>query len=482
MNFKKSIVITVIFLLVAGFYYFYEIVGKPKREEKKKKDTSVITIEDVDVKTLDLHRNFGKDKKEEKPGEKKGTPLKPSDISFEKKDKLWMITKPIQTKAEQNVAIPLIAGITGIKKEEVVEENPEDIKKYGLEPPMFSTTVSDGKKSETVLLGSQTVDKKHFYAQKKGEKEVFLTNAGFKHNLEKFLTGYRDKKIFDIKIEDVGKLAVSYEGNTYIFSRKGDKWAVEAPPFPRADSQFIKNYVQSVLNLQTSEFFDNNEKNRQNQRLDNAQDYIEIYLKDEKHPVVLRLSTPKTSEKFLYSMVDGRDELYGLQKGYYNSMSVKPERLFKKKLFTFDASKLKTLSINMDGKKAEMTKEEVNDKKEDDKKKLKNLKWVITSPQKKDVDSKQVGRLVNNIRNFYVKDAVFAKDKLKETGLDNPSTVITGKDAEGKDVFVLRIGKMTGDKLFYYVMVDDEDTIETMQKPAIEGLKKHIESIVFNKK
>lgn len=470
MNFKKTIVIAVIFLLVAGFYYFYEIVGKPKREEKVKQETTVFTVDETKIKTLDLHRKL------------EGAPKEsiPADLSFEKKEDVWMMKKPMETKADQGTVGSLATSVVVAKKDEVVEDDPKDVKQYNLDPPDFALTISDGTKTETLELGSQTVDKQFFYARLKGQKQVFLTNAGFRANLEKFLTGYRDKTIFDFKYEDVERVAAHCEDQTFVFEKKGDNWIIAFPPFPRPNGPAIENMVRGIMSFRVAEFFKNNEENRKVQRLDKAENYVEFYLKGQKAPLVFRYSNPMRSEKFLYTMVEGRDELYGLEMGVFQLLQLKRENFVKKLLFTFDALKLTDVSIEMEGKKFELKKEDLPDEKKADKDEMapKKYKWVLTSPDKKDLDVRKMNGILNNIRNLYVENAFFDADRKGESGLSTPAMVITGKGKDGKNMFVLSVGGETKDRHSYYVKADSEDTVETIQKPPIDTMKADLKTVL----
>lgn len=471
MNFKKSIVIAIIFLLVAGFYYFYEIVGKPKREEKVKQETTVFVFDETRVKSLDLHRRLD------------GAPNEtiPADLSFEKKENLWMMSKPMETKADQNVVVSLITSVVSAKKDEVVEDDPKDVKQYNLESPDFTLTISDGTKTETLELGSQTVDKQFFYARIKGQKPVFLTNAGFRSNLERFLTGYRDRTIFDFKFEDVEKVAAHSEDETYVFEKKDDKWIIAFPPFPRPNSSAVENMVKGIISFQVAEFFKDTEDNRRVQRLDKAENYVEFYLKGKKQPLVFRFSTPMRLEQFLYTMVEGKNELYGLNMSSYQLLQLKRENFMKKSLFIFNTSLLESISVELEGKKFEIRTEELPEDKKDSKEDImapKKYKWLMTSPEKKELDALKIGSILNNIRNMYVEAAYFEKDKKEESGISTPSMVITGKKKDGKNLFVLMVGAETKDKHSYYVKADNEDTVETVQKSAVVSLKSDLKTVL----
>lgn len=471
MNFKKTIVIAILFLLVAGFYYFYEIVGKPKREEKNKQETTVFTFDETKVSSLDLHRR------------PEGTPSEamPTDLSFEKKDNIWMMKKPLETKADQMVLDSITTAMVIAKKDEVVEDDPRDLKQYNLEPPDFTLTVSDGEKTETIELGSQTVDKQHFYARIKGQKPVFLTNAGFKSHIEKFLTGYRDKTVFDFKYEDVEKVAAHCEDETFVFEKKDNRWIIAFPPVPRPSGSAVENMIKGIMSFQVAEFFKNDETHRKVQRLDKAENYVEFYLKGKKDPLVFRFSTPWRTEKFLYSMVEGRDELYGLEMSVFQLLQLKRDNFLKKNLFSFDASKLETVSIEMEGKKFELKKEELPVEKKGGEEEMmspKKYRWLLPSSGNKELDTQKIGTILNNIRNMYIQEAYFEKDRKEESGISAPVTVVTGKEKDGKNLFVLRVGSESKDKQSYYVKADDEDTVETVQKSAIDTLKADLKSVL----
>jgi len=488
-NFKKLLIVATIFILVGGFYYFYEIVGKPKRSEKEKKEKAVFTIMDADIKTLDIKRKI-----EGKPSE-----LKPAELEFEKveekiaekvadkpgsekesKDEqitkqVWYLRKPIDAKAEQGVINNLSRVVSELKKEEVVDENAKDLKKYGLQEPKFVVVISDGKKKETMELGDQTVDKKYFFAKLPESKTVFLTSSSFRYNMDRFLTDYRDKSLFSVKIEDVDKVALHWEDKISLFEKKDGKWTVVQPKIPRLNEFALENYIKGLLNLKTKEFFKNNEKNRKNMRLADTSSYIEIYEKGGKAPTIMHISTPKKGEKFLYAAVEGRTELYGLPLSASRNLDVKEDRFIKKNLFAFKADKLSRVKFKFPGKEYIIEKQSVADEKE---KKASTHKWVMVSPEKKDLDTKKIDRIINNIRNFFAQTALFLDDNEEKFGLKAPSLLITGVGKDGKPVFSMEAGGLTDDKKSIYIRVDNENTVETMKENVLVSLKNEIDKVL----
>jgi len=494
MRFKRTIVIVVLFLLVGGFYYFYEIVGKPKREEKKQKESAIFTLKEEDLKTIVMKRKPDKAQKDQKVKESEefifekitesqekkleGTKSPKSTEKTESVDTVsysWLIKKPKEVKGEKSTIDMLARSVINTSIEETVEESPEDLKKYGLDEPPYVLSVSDGKKEETLKIGEKTIDKKSFYAMKEGGKSVFLINSSLRYNIDKDLTGYRDKSVIPIDADNAERVVVHLKDRTYIFQKEDNKWTLSSPAIPRLDEKIVKSYVMGLFKLHTKDFFENTEQNRKAMGLAGKTDeMIMFFEKGKDEPLTMKLSRPRETQKYIYALVSDSKEIYGLPFRLTTTIDVNKEKLIKKALFSYDTSKVKQVQIKMESKSVFLKKEEITseDKKE------KDFKWVMTSPEKKDMETGKVDDIVRITRNLYARDAEFIEGDLSQYGLEKPHLSITGKDEKGKEIFILKTGGESPDPKFRYVRVDKEKTVEIVKKDAVDNLEKTVWEVV----
>lgn len=490
MSFKRTIVIVVLFLLVGGFYYLYEIKGKPEREEKKQKENAIFTIEEKDIKTVEMKRKPGKAQKDketeeflfervtESPEKKsEGTPSPESTgkiESIEIDSHSWLIKKPKEVKGENSAIDMLARSIVNSSKEETVEDSPADLKKYGLDEPRYILTVSDGKKKETIKIGGKTIDKKNYYAMKEGEKPVFLINSGFSYNTDKNLTGYRDKSVIPIEPDNIERVAVHMGDRTYIFQKDDKKWTLSSPTIPRLDENTVNSYVNGLFRMHTKEFFENTEQNRKVMELQGKpEEMIMLFERGKEEPLTLKISRPRGEQKFIYALAGNSDEIFGLPYRAGTTIDINKEKLIKKALYSFDTNNLSQVQFKIEGKDVNLKKEEIPG----DKKK-KDSKWVMTSPEKKDMEIGKIDGIIRIIRNMYARDAKFIEGNPRQYGLDKPRLTVTGKDDKDKDIFTFITGSESSDPKFRYVKVDDEKTVELVKKEAVDNLEKMVWEII----
>lgn len=491
MNSKKTFIAAIIFILVFGFYYFYVKVYEKKKTETKEKASAVFNIKEEDVMGLDIKRIAGDDVKKDEAGEfsfkkvqsessgkKEEKALKESSSSTPspaEPDTQWVMEKPKEARANQGTIDFLVKAVVGSKKEEVIEEKAENLEKFGLKPPLFEVTISDGKNKESLEVGKTTIDKKYLYARKPDGNELFLINSGVKFHLEKKIGDFRDKMVFHINRDDLKKIAIKLEDRIYLIDRDKDEWKVSFPPIPRPSKVAINNYVSSLLSLQTLEFFDNTEKFRKENKIGAAFGYIELYLKDKPDPITLRIAPDFTNKKFIYAWFDGGEEIFGLHVGNDETIGIKRNGLIDKSLFTFDQDTVEELDVTILDNSYTFKRETLQEKTE---KEPAKYKWSLVSPDKKELDEKKVRGIIRNIRNFYAVDAEFMDNKSSFYGLEKPQTVITGKASDGKAVFTMNIGSVAPDQELKFVRVNDEKTVELMRKLTLDNLRQEIETLV----
>jgi hypothetical protein len=93
-------------------------------------------------------------------------------IAVEKKDRRWQMITPAGQNASHIKFFRLLADLSKLRGQKVVEFQAQDLKKYGLDPPAFSVTAVTKEGSQTVCVGKKT--KEGVYACRKGESCVFL--------------------------------------------------------------------------------------------------------------------------------------------------------------------------------------------------------------------------------------------------------------------------------------------------------------------
>ncbi|MDQ7822753.1 MAG: DUF4340 domain-containing protein [Candidatus Eremiobacteraeota bacterium] len=249
MNTRVTLILAVVLLLIGGFYYIYEVKMAAKKEEKKKTEGKLLSFEGKDVTALELV----KDKEV---------------LRFEKQGGRWMMTSPERTLASQSILENMITLLSDMKKDETIEENPQDLTMFGLKPPQVTVKVmTAGAKGspgeQSILIGSKNPSGNLYYVQLPGKPAVITINSTLSSNLEKSALEFREKDALPLEPEKVSKVTVQLPDKTFTLEnpqnfwtaiRKDPSWKLTAPMTAKADRAKVSSFLWDVKNLKAETF------------------------------------------------------------------------------------------------------------------------------------------------------------------------------------------------------------------------------------
>lgn len=169
-------------ILLGGGVYLYETVGKPHQQEVKAKQKQIFTFQEEDIKTLTI--------------ETKGQPLK-----FERtkdKNKPWQMKQPENIMASDAAVSFLLNLLVERQRDRAITVPVEQIKDYGLEPPVATITVQlANQETHKLILGNPNIEDLYIYAQidpppqASKEVQVVLVPKEFQYAVERELAEWK---------------------------------------------------------------------------------------------------------------------------------------------------------------------------------------------------------------------------------------------------------------------------------------------------
>jgi len=95
-------------------------------------------------------------------------------------DGSWSLTAPVKANVNKDKITPILNAISKVMALEFIDENPNNLEKYGLKNPSYSLEFKNSIGKKELLIGDEKEVGSRFYAMVKGSKEVFTLNeAGF---------------------------------------------------------------------------------------------------------------------------------------------------------------------------------------------------------------------------------------------------------------------------------------------------------------
>ena len=178
----------------------------------------------------------------------------------------WKLVKPIQAPADSAAAEGLIGKVQSAQMKSIVTENvaPADLKKYGLDKPTASITLSLGSAKASLLLGGKSGDGS-LYAKDASKPLVMTIDPMLVDDFKKGPDDYRRKDLFAFRAYDATRIELTRAGQTVAFDKvKGakpedeDKWRVTKGTGKPADADKDKMgvFLAKLESLRAMSFAD----------------------------------------------------------------------------------------------------------------------------------------------------------------------------------------------------------------------------------
>ena len=107
----------------------------------------------------------------------------------------WRITAPQQLGVDSVAVSSMIATLSPLTADRVIDEKATDLQPYGLAPPSLELVVTTkANQSQRLLIGDETPSHNGAYAAVAGQPQVYTIASYTKSGLDKGLNDLRDKK------------------------------------------------------------------------------------------------------------------------------------------------------------------------------------------------------------------------------------------------------------------------------------------------
>jgi len=268
MKFRTTLYLFIAFVILLAFFLLSESVFKKEKKEDKLVDRS-----SEEVTEIILTR-----------GEET--------IHFVKEDEdNWLIKEPITAAADRYEVNRLADDFSNLKLERVVEEAPNDLKKYGL--PNKEITLKFKDKTEVKIeIGEENPLDNTLFAKRSDEERVVLLPSFIKTALDKKLIDFRKKDIFSLATDEVKEIKVEGPQTKWEAEKKDDEWWLTSPLQSLAEASQISNILYSLSSLKAKEFL-SEEKNEEELRrygLANPQYKIKLQLPQKEQELTVYLT------------------------------------------------------------------------------------------------------------------------------------------------------------------------------------------------
>src|SRR3954469_2349118 len=341
--------------------------------------------------------------------------------TLRKKGTDWEIVQPLPAPSDQAAVSGITTNLASVEIQRVIDDNPPDLKEYGLDSPRVEVAFKANGQQRRLLLGQKTPAGSDVYAKLPDSKRVFLIPSFLDSTFNRSTFDLRDKSVLKVDRDKVDSLELATKDRTMRFEKKNGEWQIAQPAAGRAEFGAVDGLVSRVSSVQMKSIVRDAtdlkkfglDKPAATVRLGSgssqaalaigsAAESGSVYAKDLSRPTVFTIES---------SLADDlkKDASEYRQKDLFDARSFNTNRLeivHNNQTTVFEKTKVK----NKDGKEEE--------------------KWKETAPAAKDVDASKVEALITAVTGARATGFV---DTTAKTGLDKPELTVAFKYDEAKD-------------------------------------------------
>ena len=159
----------------------------------------------------------------------------------------WQITAPKPLSADQEAVSSLLATVSSLNADRLVEEKPADVSQYGLAQPTLELdlTTKDAK-PQKLLLGDDTPAGSAVFAKLDGDPRVFTIASYNKTSIDKSANDLRDKRLLTVDFDKLSQIELATKKQNIEFGRNKQEWQIVKPKPLRADNFQVEEIVRKL--------------------------------------------------------------------------------------------------------------------------------------------------------------------------------------------------------------------------------------------
>lgn len=410
------------FAALTAWYVLYEKKIKVEQAGKADKDLILVPFERDQIQEIEITQRA-----QEK------TPA--SVIKLKKTGSNWTITAPIEDAADEGTVGSMLTTLTTTKEERVVEEEPKDVKTYGLEDPVFKIKVSkDANHSQEIWVGDNTQVGFSVYAKKGDAKRVLKVNRTLQTTFDKTLYDIRNKSLVTFPKIDVSEAEITGpKGNLIVRTEDKNKWTLARENMP-ADSNEWSKVLSAITDLRAVSVPAEKATNLAAYGL--TKPFLNINLTTSKDKPRLNLLIGKVGDK-VYAKRDDKAVVYEVDKAFLEKANKSGSELRDLHLANFNRFDVQHIRM------------EWHDNAVIDLKKVDGGKWELADakPDEK-VDAAQVDRLLTRFLDTKVVRYLDPKTAQEQLMRRITIQLFEKKDGVEKKVTELHLGRLIKGEVF----------------------------------
>jgi hypothetical protein len=313
-----------------------------------------------------------------------------------KADGEWRIVAPAEIAADISAVSTMVSSIESLALQQTVDEAPESITPYGLDPARISLAFRIAGESDMQRLdiGNPTPTGGDLYARVEGDSALILIAGYLEDSLDKTTFDLRDKTVLQIS-RDVDRVRVTTTDSPLLaLDRENNDWKLTEPLAARADFTAVDGLISQVLQAEMRAIISDDE----------AADLSEYGLDRPRATAVLGSGSAEATlalgadvdaeSETLYARDLSRPLVFTLDTTLLEELTLETDEVRAKDVFLFRSFNALALDFTLDGTPIAFSQQSVPATEEGG---SPTTEWRLTTSETPEVDQTQVTDLLTKL-------------------------------------------------------------------------------------
>ncbi len=175
-------------------------------------------------------------------------------VTLVKQGNGWMLTSPMQYRADQNVVTTAVGKGKDIQVKNIVSSNPEKQQLFQVDSSgTLVQMYAGGNLVAAFRVGKPSSTYTETYVRTEGSNDVFLADGMFTYLFGHQPKEWRDKTIYKNEPDLIRSVTYKYGDTTFTLAMKDSLWRLNGDSVSQPT---VKGVVSSLANLQADDFVD----------------------------------------------------------------------------------------------------------------------------------------------------------------------------------------------------------------------------------
>lgn len=355
-----------------------------------------------------------------------------------KENGAWKIVAPVAAPASDSDVSGITSTLGALEVARVVDENPADLKDFGLDQPRIEVDFKSGggKPSGRLRIGAKTATGANMYALKNDDKRVLLVAQYQETSLNKSTFDLRDKTILKVDRDKVDGADITVDGKPIELAKSGEDWKLTKPIAARADASAVDGLINRVQTAQMKSIVapEPSPADVKKYGLDKPSATVNLHLGSARASLLLG---GKADDGSVYARDASKPDVFTIESSLADDLKKGADDYRRKDMFEFRAFNATRVDITRGSQTISFERVKSQNKDQAD-------TWKRLAPSPGDPDRQKVEDLLAGLADIRATSFVDSKAK---TGLDSPAMVVVAKFDDGKKEERVTFGK-NGDDVY----------------------------------